>query len=72
MHVPIGYMKGRCKMKIQVRLLTRQIARIKGMLERANDMQSIARLTSLLIMMQTEYIHELEKQIAPINKRKVA
>jgi hypothetical protein len=47
----------------------RVIMRVKAMLERAQTAQDIARLTSLLVILQNEYILELQKQTV---KRKVA
>jgi hypothetical protein len=52
--------------------LKRQISIVKSILERAETIQSIARLTSLLISLQNEYIVELEKNACATNKRKVA
>lgn len=55
-----------------MRNLKRQISVVKSMLERTEHIQQIARLTSLLIGLQNEYILELEKQACTTNKRKVA
>lgn len=49
---------------------TRLISIVKSMLERANTMQEIARLTSLLVMLQKEHIEALEKQLCKTNNRK--
>lgn len=67
-HTPIGYMKGRCTMRTN-----RLIAIVKSMLERANTMHEIARLTSLLVSLQNEHIEALEKRLCKTNnRRKVA
>jgi len=51
--------------------LSKQIARVRSMLERANDGIELSRLIGLLMMLQSERILELEKQAAPTNRRKI-
>jgi hypothetical protein len=50
--------------------LDRMIARVNAMLVRAERAEEIMRLTSLLVMLQKEYIAELEKAIK--NKKRAA
>lgn len=56
-------------MKLDLRLLARQIQMLRSQLHRADELEEITRLTSLLLMMQTEYIHELEKLLVPVKAR---
>lgn len=48
----------------------RIIMRVKALLDRATEAHEIARLTSLLVILQGERIHELEK--LTVKRRKVA
>lgn len=52
--------------------LARQISIVKSLLERAETAECLVRLTGLLLMLQTEYIQQLEKAACKTNKRKVA
>lgn len=51
--------------------LNRLISRVQVMLERAENLEEIARLTNLLLSLQRDYIQELEKKLAPTNRRKL-
>lgn len=42
------------------------------MLERAESAEEIARLTSLLVSLQSEYVLLLEKRLSPTNRRRKA
>jgi hypothetical protein len=50
--------------------LDRMIARVQSMLHRADKTEEVFRLTSLLLMLQKEYIAELEKALK--NKKRAA
>jgi len=52
--------------------LSKQIAVVRSMLERATDGTTLSRLIGLLMQLQAERILELEKAAAPTNKRKAA
>lgn len=49
--------------------LDRMIARVQSMLNRADKTEEVMRLTSLLLMLQREYITELEKKALKIKRK---
>ncbi len=47
----------------------RMISVVRSMLERSLSFEEMVRLTNLLVMLQKDRIIELEKELAPINRR---
>lgn len=50
----------------------RLISIVRSLLYRTESYQEQLRLTSLLVLLQKDYIHELEKTLAPTNRRNVS